>query len=201
MSDNPYTPSGSAYGNITPDANVDLSQAELIRTSHLSHEANIQSVGCLYLLLGVLAALSGLSYVVLGIAMLNNMIPSMGGQPQTEVIVAGAMQIGFGVVTLAVSCLAFYSGRTMQTLNAGGKIAAIIMSILGLFGFGCPCISVFALYLLLSSKGEMVYSPQYKEIVQATPHIRYKTSMIVWILLFILLGLIAFGIIATLVSG
>ena len=47
----------------------------------------------------------------------------------------------------------------------------------------------------------MVYSPQYKEIVQATPHIRYKTSIIVWILLFILLGLIAFGIIATLVSG
>jgi uncharacterized membrane protein (DUF485 family) len=62
-------------------------------------------------------------------------------------------------------------------------------------------ISAFALYLLLSSKGEMVYSPQYKEIVQATPHIRYKTSVIVWILLFILVGLIAFGIIAAMVSG
>jgi len=201
MSDNPYTPSGSAYGNITSDANVDLSQSELIRKSHLSHEANIQSIGCLYLLGGIGGLLLSLSYFATGIGMLNNMVPAGPGGPQVDTVGPGIMLLGFAVVVLAISCLQLYAGRTMQTLNAGGKIAAIIMSILGLFGFGCPCISVFALYLLLSSKGEMVFSPQYKEILQATPHIRYKTSIIVWILLFILVGLIAFGIIATLVSG
>ncbi|MFM7517944.1 MAG: hypothetical protein ACKO3V_13460 [Pirellula sp.] len=199
MSDNPYTPSGSAYGNINPDTNVDMSQAELIRTSHLSHEANIQSLGCLYLLGGIGGAISGVAYVAIGIGMLCNLIPAMEDQPQMDATVAGVMQIGIGVVTLAMSFLQLYAGRTMQTLNASGKIAAIIVSVFSLFG--CPCIGIFALYLLLSSKGEMIYSPQYKEIVQATPHIRYKTSIVVWILLFILLGLVAFGIIAALVSG
>jgi hypothetical protein len=90
----------------------------------------------------------------------------------------------------------------MQTLNANGKIPAIIVSAIGLLAFPCgTLISAFALYLLLSPKGEMIYSPQYKEIVQATPHIRYKTSIIVWILLFLLLGLIAFGIIAAAMGG
>ena len=202
MSDNPYTPSGSAYGNINPDTDVDMSQAELIRTSHLSHEANIQSLGCLYLLGGIFGAISGVAYVAVGIGMLCNLIPAMEDQPQMDATVAGVMQIGIGVVTLAMSFLQLYAGRTMQTLNASGKIPAVIISVIGLLGFPCgTMISAFALYLLLSSKGEMVYSPQYKEIVQATPHIRYKTSIIVWILLFILLGLIAFGIIAALVSG
>jgi len=202
MSDNPYTPSGSAYGNITPNANVDLSQAELIRTSHLSHEANIQGIGCLYLLGGIGGLLLSLFYFGTGIAMLSNMVPAGPGGPQVDTVGPGIMLLGFAVVVLAISCLQLYAGRSMQTLNASGKIPAVIISVIGLLGFPCgTMISAFALYLLLSPKGEMVYSPQYKEIVQATPHIRYKTSIIVWILLFILLGVIASGIIAALVSG
>jgi hypothetical protein len=105
-------------------------------------------------------------------------------------------------LAMALSCFQLYAGRSMQTLNASGKIAAIIISVIGLLGFPCgTLISVFALYLLLSSKGEMIYSPQYKEIIQATPHIRYKTSIIVWIFLFILLGLLGFGFIAAMLGA
>jgi hypothetical protein len=202
MSENPYEPSGSAYGNIFPEVNVDLSQAELIRTSHLSHEANLQSIGCLYILGGILGLFIGLFYCGTGISMATNMIPQRPGRAPVDFMVPGLMLVGLGVVVLGLSCFQLYAGRTMQTLNAKGKIPAIIVSAIGLLAFPCgTLISAVALYLLLSPKGEMIYSPQYKEIVQATPHIRYKTSIIVWILLFLLLGLIALGIIAVSIGG
>jgi len=40
----------------------------------------------------------------------------------------------------------------------------------------------------------MVFSEEYREVIAQTPHIKYKTSTIVWILLFILLAFIALGI-------
>jgi hypothetical protein len=202
MSDNPYSPSGSSYSNITPDANVDLTQAELIRKSHLSHEASLQSIGCLYLLGGICGIFLGLFYIGTGIALVGNVLPQQQGGQQIDGQAPGVVAIGLGVVALALSCFQLYAGRSMQTLNASGKIAAIIISVIGLLGFPCgTLISVFALYLLLSSKGEMIYSPQYKEIIQATPHIRYQTSIIVWIFLFILLGLLGFGFIAAMLGA
>jgi hypothetical protein len=50
---------------------------------------------------------------------------------------------------------------------------------------------------LFSNKGEMVFSDRYEEIIQGTPHIKYKTLIIVWIFLFILIGVILAAIIAT----
>ncbi len=43
----------------------------------------------------------------------------------------------------------------------------------------------------------MVLSDRYEEIIQGTPYIKYKTSIIVWIFLFILIGVILAAIIAT----
>ena len=37
----------------------------------------------------------------------------------------------------------------------------------------------YILYLLLSKKGSMVFSPEYRLIIERTPHIKYRTS---WIL-------------------
>ena len=74
----------------------------------------------------------------------------------------------------------------------------IMLSAIGLISFSCgTLISACLLYLFFSHKGEMVLSDRYEEIIQGTPHIKYKTLIIVWIFLFILIGVILAAIIAT----
>jgi hypothetical protein len=74
----------------------------------------------------------------------------------------------------------------------------IIISAIGLLSFPCvTLVSACLLYLFFSHKDEMVLSDRYEEIIQGTPHIKYKTLIIVWIFLFILIGVILAAIIAT----
>ena len=40
----------------------------------------------------------------------------------------------------------------------------------------------------------MVFSDEYRAVIEQTPHIKYRTSIIVWIVLGLLLLLIAIGI-------
>ena len=207
MSENPYEPTGSAYGSGSFDSNVDPSQAELIRKSHLSHEANLQGFGCLYTFGGILGIIGSLFYVAMGVFVFASGVPAqMANQnapvPNTNPAAAGLFVALMGLVFLAISVLQLLGGRAMQTLNPKGKVLAIIISAIGLLGFPCgTLLSTYLLYLLLSTKGEMVFSDRYKEIIQATPHIKYRTSIIVWIFLFILIGVILAAIIATVVAG
>ncbi|MCP4042085.1 MAG: hypothetical protein GY731_09060 [Gammaproteobacteria bacterium] len=46
----------------------------------------------------------------------------------------------------------------------------------------------------------MVLSDEYQEIVRKTPDIKYQTSIIVWIFLFILLAFIALAIVVPLIN-
>ena len=202
MSDNPYAPSGSSYGDASLDANFDLSQAELIRKSHLSHEANIQGFGCLYTLGGILGILGAIFYVGIGIFVmaggvvpkeLESMVFGAGG----DRLVSGGLTTLVGVVFLAIAVAQLFAGRSMQTLNPSGKILAIVVAAIGMLQFPCgTLISGYLLYLLVSAKGRTVYSSASKEVMQATPHIRYRTSIIVWIFLFILIGVLLLGVLA-----
>jgi len=203
MSDNPYAPSGSSYGDASLDANFDLSQAELIRKSHLSHEANIQSFGCLYTLGGILGILGAIFYIGLGIFIMVGGLPAgAGAGAGQEPLIAGIITSLVGVVFLAIASAQLFAGRSMQTLNPSGKILAVVVSAIGLLGFPCgTIISGYLLYLLLSAKGEMVFSSAYKEVMQATPHIRYRTSIIVWIFLFLLIGVILLGVVGAIIGG
>jgi len=206
MSENPYEPTGSAYGSGSLDSNVELSQAEIVRKSHLSHEANLQSFGCLYTLGGILGIIGSIFYVAMGVFILAGGLPAQPANqnvpvPNTNPAAAGLVVALLGLVFLAISIVQLLGGRAMQTLNPRGKVLAIIISAIGLLGFPCgTLISAYLLYLLLSAKGEMVFSDRYKEIIQATPHIKYKTSIIVWIFLFLLIAVILMFIIAAVVT-
>ena len=44
-------------------------------------------------------------------------------------------------------------------------------------------INGYIIWLILSKKGRLILSPEYAAIVEATSHIKYRTSIVVWILL------------------
>jgi hypothetical protein len=87
---------------------------------------------------------------------------------------------------------------SLMNPNAAGGIV-IVGVVYGFFGL----IMGYMLYLLLSKKGSMVFSPEYKLIIERTPHLRYKTSWLFRIVLIIFVALITifvalntFGVIA-----
>lgn len=189
MSDNPYAPASVAPGGYVTGQMFDIADAEVIRKQHLNHEASIQGMGSLYLLGGFFGSLLGLGYGGMGIAAMSGVagvIPD-DGTPGPSPAIMGGVFVGMGVFVLAVAMAQFYAGWTMRKLDPKGKIVAIIVTAIGLLGFPCgTLLSAYTLYLLLSAKGEFIYSPQYKEIIAATPHIKYR-SIIAWVLLAVIL--------------
>jgi hypothetical protein len=183
MEINPYAPSTTAP--VQPDS-MERSDAELIRRKYLSHEASIKSVGSLYLLgaipsmlLGVLSFLSGIGELF-GFGLIVENQSTAGGN--------GLESVVLGLVLVGIGFLQGYAGWSLRKLNRGGKIYAIVVSCIGLIGFPIgTLISAYILYLLVSAKGAFVFSDEYKSVVESTPHIRYKTSIVVWILLFLLI--------------
>jgi hypothetical protein len=89
----------------------------------------------------------------------------------------------------------------MEAANVGSN-SAIIFSVIGLIGIPIgTLISAYFLYLLLSQKRTMVFSDEYQQVIEQTPHIKYKTSIVVIILLVLLVVLFVGGIIGLVVSG
>ena len=59
-----------------------------------------------------------------------------------------------------------------------------MLSAIGLIGFPVgTLINAYVLYLLLSKKGRTIFTPAYLDVIAATPHVKYRTSIIVWIFL------------------
>jgi hypothetical protein len=159
-------------------------EAEAIRKEHIHHEASIRSVGTLYLLGSALL-------IFAGIASLAGLNPDK--RPPVSELPSWFMPFFF--ITLA--CIQFQVGRWLRALNPKARTPATVLAILGLFAFPLgTLINAYILYLLRSKKGATVFSESYCEVVKATPQIKYKTSIIIWILLglvVLMLGLAAFG--------
>ncbi len=68
-----------------------------------------------------------------------------------------------------MSVILIFAGRSIRKLQASGRSIAILLSVLGIIaspsGF---IINVFILYLLLSSKGRMVFSQEYRAVIEQT---------------------------------
>ncbi len=151
---------------------------EDIRKEHIKHEASVTSIGILYYLGGV-----GLLLMAI-VTFFSNAAASRGGEAIILSIIflmlgAGQLWVGFG----------------LRRLRKWARIAAGSLSGIGLFGFPIgTIINAYFLYLLFSQKGKMVFSDEYRAVIEQTPHIKYRTSIIVWIVLGLLLLLIAIGI-------
>ena len=184
---NPYAPTpttNDAYVQAVP------SDVEQFRKKYLTHEASVKSIGVLYLIGAFLLVPMGV-FIIVGSL-------SGGNQANGAPLVIAAVG-GFYII------LGFFQGFVgagLRKLRGWTRTAAIVLSAFGLLGFPVgTLISGYFLYLLASEKGRIVFSEQYKEAIAQTPHIKYKTSIVVWIFLGLLVALIAVGVLALLFSG
>lgn len=185
-----WRPVGQAYPElfaggvaVPPPVPAAPDDSEAIRREHIKHEASVRSVGSLYLLGSILLTLIGV----------GGLLTAFGdsGETTTEGLPAVA-----SVLFLLFAALQFQVGRWLRALNPKAKIPATILAIIGLLGFPIgTLINAYILYLLNSKKGVTVFSAEYAAVRAATPHIQYKTSVIVWIFLGLLIALLAAALI------
>ncbi len=143
-------------------------------------------MGCLY----------GLGAIILVVVLIVGLI-RLGGAASDEL----GYMAGLAAVTLLIGLLA----RGLRNLRRWAAILvgiwAGISLVLGITSlpysaFGMV-ISAYILWLMVGPKGLFVTSAEYRDIVAQTPHVKRRTSVVTWVLLAILLGLLAFAIFAT----
>jgi len=156
---------------------VSSNNAEQIRTDHIKHEASVKSVGLLYFLAAAIFILAGAT--------------SMAANEWPRIVVALAF--------VCLGGLQIWVGIGVRQLKSWARIPTAVLSGFGLlaFPFG-TLINGYILYLVLCQKGRTVFSDDYKRVIEQTPHIKYKTSIIVWIFLGLLLLLVGLGFFAVL---
>jgi len=213
---NPYAPPTSDLGEVKPPSELEgrmtLAEAEALRRTHLTHEARLRSMGTL-MLLGAFNLILGLLTVAYGVyGVVDHFIdPGIeAGAPQMGVIVGmfgllitmmGALSVrgGMGLRRLDPQDHTFYA-----TLVGLWLLTFLFLSFVGLLAvtLDFPLVALWALYLLLSlvglralvllhsPEGTIVLSPEYQEARRLTPHIRFKTRVVTWIVL----GLLVLGL-------
>ena len=167
MSDNPYAPPEAQA--TAPD-----SPAELTRRQHINTEATIRSLGSLYVAGGVFMIIGG-----------TRVLSNFQARDTT------AETVGYLLGAIGVPIILIVLGLKMRKLR---KVAVIIG---GLFHLGTlflvpigTLIGSLILFSIFNKKGRYVVTQEYKEIVVQTPHIKYRTSIITWLLLAIFLLLL-----------
>jgi hypothetical protein len=174
---NPYAAPAARVEDVAVDP-----EAERIRREHISHEASIKAVGILYYIGAVLMAVGA--------------ITSLMGATQ-EPAAAGVM-----VLLLAVGAGEFAAGWGVRGLKPWGRIVGCVLSGLGLLAFPIgTLINAYILYLFLSKKGRTIFAPEYQQVIAATPHVKYKVSIVVWIFLALLIGLLVVGLGVAVIGG
>ena len=163
--------------------------AEAVRKQYLNHEASLKSVGVLYLIGSVIV-------ILVGIASLFGLVPDE--KKETGV----ALQWLVAAVLIIIGGLQFQVGRWLRVLNPKARTPATLFAVLGLLGFPFgTLINGYILYLLRSKKGEMVFSESYHEVMAATPQIKYKVSIVIWILVGLLVLMLGLGMIGMVVNA
>jgi hypothetical protein len=101
-----------------------------------------------------------------------------------------------GVILIAFSSLQLILGRAIQRLQKTARIVAGVIAIPGLIAFPIgTLINAVVAYLMFSKKGATVFSDDYKRIIAETPHIKYTTSIVVWIVLGIFALVVLVGLV------
>ncbi|QDU57426.1 hypothetical protein [Aeoliella mucimassa] len=191
--DNPFA---SPLSDLAPPLPQDphLADAERIRQEHISHEASIKSMGFLFILGGGLGVIYT-AFMMFGLVVMFAMGPDQN-VPGSVLLVIPLLILFLG----GLSGFQLWTGLGLRKLNPKVQLPATVLA-----AFGLPAlpigtlISIYFLWLLQSQKGKYIFSPEYQEIVRLTPHIKYRTSIIVWIFVGLLVIVLAMGVLAAVI--
>lgn len=183
MENNPYAAPAASL-DYTPDRSH---EAEAIRRDHIKHEASVKGIGSLWLIGSVFFVLA-----------------AIGGLFASGAAEIGGAAMGISGLLLLLGILGLWVAFGIRRLNPAARIVGGILTGISvvLSVFSLPqsviglLINAYILSILFSKKGSMIFSPGYKDIIAVTPHIKYKTPLIVWILLGLFILLIVGGLAA-----
>lgn len=166
--------------------------AVALRQAYLNHEAGVRSIGTLYYIGAFFILLSA------GAAFAGKL-----GDGRVPLPPAGSMAFNVMIAVFAIMAgLSIWIGRLYRTLSPSVRIPGTILAVLGLISFPIgTAINAYVLYLIHSAKGKFVFSDEYQEVVAATPQIKYKTSILVKILVGILLAFFLLAIVGGVIEG
>lgn len=198
---NPYAAPVTEIRLIQSDFDVDNSEAEAVRRLYLGHEAAVKSIGLLHYLgafIGTIAVVGTL--VVLAASVRGEALSlALVGVATYCVLTGGNYALGYGLRRLQP-----WARWTEATFFLFGLLSTFAMMI-GMFVMKSAELAIpsivgitiysYVLYLLLSPKGAMVFSPGYRAIIEKTPHIKYKTSWIVKLAIAIFFGVITLAVV------
>lgn len=150
------------------------SRDEIIRKEYLNTEATIKSVGILYYL-------GAIVLILVSVIPFTKSNPDLRSSDLIPVVLFLLLSIGMGVTA--------YGLRRLQSWT---RIASIIISsialIIGLINLsGGIIIHIYILVKMMGKQAAFVLTPEYQQIVANTPHVKRKTSVLVWVLLIVLL--------------
>lgn len=147
---NPYAP---------PEANLaHETEAERIRKAHLATETNIRTSGGVYLFVGFLVGIAGL-------------IRMVTLQPET------LMDWGIAFLQFFLGVAFALTGYWLRQFSASTRVSATLLSILSLALIPLGTIvGIYTLYNIHSKRGKLIFTPEYQDILDATPHISRLSS-------------------------
>lgn len=217
---NPYAapeaellPGASGMGVNDPELVV----AEEIRREHLNHETNVKGLGILNIAGGALCFIGA---AILGIMLARGDFP---GQAQGELPETLRFGLMFAVgVYIVIGLINIPLGFGLRALQPWARWTMVVLCSIGLLGVvlnmvlasmvksgksqpgGAFCgilIYLAFLYLMLANKANMVFSAEYKRIIAKTPHIRYRISRILVVLLVVVAVLLGVAIIGGVIAA
>lgn len=180
----------------------DLAHAERIRERNLDHEASIKSLGLVHYLVAVALGLLALREASSG--------PAVPGRGAELSLYGGAAAVcvglGYGLrrlhlwakrveIALAAAGVLIVLARTVVMFVTGVRVAAAALNV------AAALLCFYGLYLLLSAKGRMVFSPLYEVVVEKTPHLKARMNRSDKIVLTLLSTLLGAAMIALFVGG
>jgi hypothetical protein len=210
---NPYAPPEASLAAAPVDLVPagDLAAAEAIRRAHIRHEAAVRSIAMLHYLAAFFGIIGAVSVLFLMLTALPQRVPL----PRAILIAIGVVYALLGGLHLALGIGlnrlqnwarytdAILIGVVLFFYGLAGTVSLIIQGDpAGLFGIAVAvAILGYILYLLLSSKATMIFSAEYKGIIEQTPHIRNQTGLAVKLCLAVLVAVIAVAMIGGILAA
>jgi formate/nitrite transporter FocA (FNT family) len=168
---NPYAPPKARVEDIVPETG----EAGAIRREHIKREAAIRSIGTLYYLGGGVLCLAAIGMIFGSVNNISRSLPAGIG----------------GAIVIVIGGLSLFVARGLRQLRPWARTTTVVLSVIGLVRVPLgTLINAYILYLLLSQQGRRIFQSDYADIVAATPDIKYRSSVVTWVLLGILVLLL-----------